>query len=65
MYFRGGFYQDIDRLYGIPFDKLLKSNTRLVLPWHGTINFAQDFMMGAPCNNAHRAAIELNLARRK
>jgi len=65
VYFKGGLYQDIDRLYSIRMADLLHSNTRMLLPTAGDVNFAQDFMMTSPCNELHRNAIELNLRRRR
>eukprot|EP00038_Savillea_parva_P004379 m.137120 g.137120 ORF g.137120 m.137120 type:complete len:481 (+) comp11455_c0_seq1:226-1668(+) len=64
VYFDGGFYQDIDRLFGKRLGTFLPPQTRMLLPTASNSNFAQDFTFSAPCNTAYQAAIELNLKRR-
>lgn len=65
VYYEGGFYQDSDRLFDVDLGKLIQPNTRMLLPTADNVNFAQDFMFSAPCNEVHRTAIELNLHRRR
>jgi len=65
VYHEGGYYQDMDRVYNRPLADILKPNTKMLLPVNCDVNFAQDLMCSAPCNDIHRAALELNLQRRR
>ena len=71
IYFEGGYYQDIDKIYNIPFSTILnKSNNngidiKMLLPTYYNINFAQDIMCSAPFNNVFKYSIELNLLKRR
>ena len=65
IYHQGGMYQDLDRHYNIPLSNLTTPHTKCLLPSMGSTNFAQDFMFSAPKNHFHKAAIELNLKRRR
>jgi hypothetical protein len=64
VYCEGGYYQDADRLYNLPFSSLLGPETKMLLP-QGPANFAQDCMGSSPGNPVFELAIRLNLARRR
>lgn len=61
----GGMYQDIDRLYNIPLSKIIKKNTKCILPIYKHLNYSQDIMISCPSNPIHKKAIELNINRRR
>jgi len=65
MYYVGGFYQDIDRVANIPFNKLFTKDTKVMLATHYDVNFAQDIMCSSPGNHVFWYAYELNAKRRK
>ena len=45
IYYQGGFYQDIDRLFNVPLDSLIINNDiKMLLPSHYDITFAKDIM---------------------
>jgi hypothetical protein len=50
MYTLGGVYIDLDRVVNIPFRHVILNKTRLLLPTHYDVNFAQDIMATAPGN---------------
>lgn len=64
VYFEGGFYMDMDRLFNKPFSKTLGESLRLSLPTHYNVNFAQDMLLTSPCNDMMRAAIQRNYEQR-
>lgn len=64
IYCLGGYYQDVDRLYNLPFSSVLSPETKMLLP-QGPANFAQDCMGSSPGNPVLELAIKLNLARRR
>lgn len=64
MYCVGGYYQDVDRLYNLPFSSVLSPETKMLLP-QGPANFAQDIMGGSPGNPVFELAIRINLGRRR
>jgi len=64
IYCVGGYYQDVDRLYNLPFSSVLSPETKMLLP-QGPANFAQDCMGSSPGNPVFELAIRLNLARRR
>jgi hypothetical protein len=64
IYCVGGYYQDVDRLYNLPFSSVLSPETKMLLPQCPT-NFAQDCMGSSPGNPVFELAIRLNLARRR
>uniref|UniRef100_A0A7S2WHA4 Uncharacterized protein n=1 Tax=Mucochytrium quahogii TaxID=96639 RepID=A0A7S2WHA4_9STRA len=67
IYSLGGFYQDIDRLYNVPFSDALDKDERLrcVLPMHYRTNFAQNVMFCAQSSPFHKLAIDLNMKLRR
>lgn len=64
IYYDGGVYLDVDRLYNIPFDNLLTDSIQWVLPIHNHYDFAHDFMMSSPKNPAFELAISFYFRRR-
>lgn len=64
IYYDGGVYLDIDRLYNIPLSSLLTDSIQWVLPIHNYYDFAHDFMMSAPKNPAFELALSLYFERR-
>jgi hypothetical protein len=45
---QGGFFQDMDRVYNVPLDDVIRPETRMLLPTYFDINFAQDIMCTSP-----------------
>jgi mannosyltransferase OCH1-like enzyme len=44
MWHEGGFYQDVDRLYNVPMDRVLTPEVKMVIPTLYDTNFMQDLM---------------------
>jgi len=65
IYYEGGFYMDIDRLYNIPLENVISKDVKCLLPMYGDKNFSQDIMISCPKNIIHKTAISLNLERRR
>lgn len=65
IYFEGGMYADIDRLFNVNMDQLIGNEIKMLLPTHYDINFSQDLMCSAPLNVLFKLAIELNLSKRR
>jgi len=65
MYQEGGVYVDVDRLCNTPLDELCKEGVKCVLPTCRSFDFSQDFMMSEPGNPMYKAALDLNLHRRR
>lgn len=61
MYYEGGFYMDVDRHYNIPLAQLIKPTTKMFMPVHYLVNFAQDIMCTAPFNMLFKFAIHVLL----
>ena len=64
IYNEGGIYVDIDRFCNIPFDEIIKKETKCILPTHGDIDFSQDLMISTRNNLLYKKAIEDNLKAR-
>ena len=64
IYNEGGVYVDIDRYCNISFNKIIKNETKCILPTHGDIDFSQDLMISCKENPIFKKAIEYNLAAR-
>ena len=64
IYNEGGFYQDIDRPYNTPLERIIKKFKQL-LPMYLDIDFSQDIMLSCSKNIIFKKAIELNLKRRR
>lgn len=64
MYDEGGIYVDIDRYCNISFDKIIKKETKCILPTHDDIDFSQDLMISCKGNPIFKKAIEYNLSTR-
>ena len=67
IYYEGGLYWDTDRMVNLKMSEVLgqSADTKMLLPTHFDINFAQDIMCSAPGNPVHGRAIELNLEMRR
>lgn len=65
IYFKGGLYADIDRMFTIPMHQIITDKIKILLPTHYDINFAQDFLCSAPFNSLFKLAIELNISKRR
>ena len=65
LYNEGGMYIDVDRLYNVPMDQLLKPGVTCVLATGADFDFSQDMMITAPQNPIYLTALELTLARRR
>ena len=69
IYYEGGYYQDIDRLYNIPLNNIILNNNniniKLFLPTFKNMNFAQDIMCSSPKNIIFKYSIQFNLLQRK
>lgn len=63
MYFEGGFYMDIDRLYNIPLSDIIDDGIKWVLPITKDYDFSCDIMLSAPNNPAFMKVAELYLNR--
>lgn len=61
----GGLYMDIDRYCDQSLDNLLTNEIECVLPTFKDIDFSQDIMLSCPQHEIHKAALSLNLARRR
>ena len=62
MYYEGGLYMDVDRMYNIPLSKLIKSTTtKLMLPTAGDMTFTTDFFCTSPGNVLFKRAYEIFL----
>ena len=48
MYYEGGFYQDVDRMYNVPFDKLIDKDTKMFMPTLYDVTFVSDMVCTAP-----------------
>ena len=64
IYHEGGIYVDIDRYCNIPFDAIIKRETKCILPTHGDIDFSQDLIISCRKNPIYKKAIEYNLKAR-
>eukprot|EP00984_Skeletonema_dohrnii_P032531 scaffold26870_cov93-Skeletonema_dohrnii-CCMP3373.AAC.1 len=58
MYTEGGIYLDVDRLVSRKFADFITQSTRLCLPTHFDINFAQDIMCSARGNEMFQSIIQ-------
>ena len=69
MIHEGGLYMDIDRHANKNLDEIILEQSKCVLPMHKNhgkvIDFSQDIMISAPGNPIHKAALDLNLRRRR
>lgn len=65
MFLEGGVYVDIDRLCNTKLNDLATEGIKCVLPTCRSFDFSQDFMMSEPGNPIYKAALELNLQRRR
>jgi hypothetical protein len=63
MYHEGGYYQDVDRLYNIPFDKIIEQDTKVLLPMNNIVDFTQDLMASSPGNRLYKRALEMYLCK--
>eukprot|EP00041_Stephanoeca_diplocostata_P014962 m.283081 g.283081 ORF g.283081 m.283081 type:complete len:468 (+) comp19870_c0_seq15:67-1470(+) len=61
MYYEGGFYMDVDRHYNIPLSQLIQPTTKMFMPVHYLVNFAQDIMCTAPFNMLFKFSIHVLL----
>ena len=64
IYYDGGVYLDVDRLYNIPLDNLITDQTQWVLPIHNHYDFSHDMMMSSSRNPAFELALSLYFQRR-
>ncbi|AJR04813.1 glycosyltransferase family 32 protein [Siansivirga zeaxanthinifaciens] len=64
IYHEGGIYVDVDRYCNIPFDAIIKNETKCILPTHGDIDFSQDLIISCRKNPIYKKAIEYNLKAR-
>ncbi len=58
MYTEGGIYLDVDRLVSKRFDDIFTPSTRLCLPTHFDINFAQDIMCSSRGNELFLSLVQ-------
>mmetsp|Transcript_1550 Transcript_1550/g.2635 ORF Transcript_1550/g.2635 Transcript_1550/m.2635 type:complete len:450 (-) Transcript_1550:11-1360(-) len=58
MYQQGGIYLDVDRLVSKKFDDFITQSTRLCLPTHFDVNFAQDIMCSSSGNELFLSIIQ-------
>ncbi len=58
MYQQGGIYLDVDRLVSRKFADFITPSTRLCLPTHFDINFAQDILCSSPGNEMFLSIIQ-------
>jgi len=58
MYQQGGIYLDVDRLVSRKFADFITQSTRLCLPTHFDINFAQDILCSSPGNEMFLSIIQ-------
>lgn len=58
MYTEGGVYLDVDRLVSKRFDDIFTPSTRLCLPTHFDINFAQDIMCSSRGNELFLSLVQ-------
>lgn len=58
MYQHGGIYLDVDRLVSRKFADFITPSTRLCLPTHFDINFAQDILCSSPGNEMFLSIIQ-------
>ena len=58
MYTEGGVYLDVDRLVSKRFDDIFTPSTRLCLPTHFDINFAQDIMCSSRLNELFLSLVQ-------
>jgi len=58
MYTEGGIYLDVDRLVSRKFADIITQSTRLCLPTHFDINFAQDIMCSSRGNEMFQSIIQ-------
>eukprot|EP00485_Elphidium_margaritaceum_P007359 CAMPEP_0202687094 /NCGR_PEP_ID=MMETSP1385-20130828/2799_1 /ASSEMBLY_ACC=CAM_ASM_000861 /TAXON_ID=933848 /ORGANISM="Elphidium margaritaceum" /LENGTH=356 /DNA_ID=CAMNT_0049341817 /DNA_START=14 /DNA_END=1084 /DNA_ORIENTATION=- len=65
VYFEGGAYADIDRLFSVPMAEIIGTDVRLLLPTYYDINFTQDFLCSAKRNVLFKNAIQRNLSKRR
>lgn len=66
LYHIGGIYSDLDRSYNKgPISGIINATTKVFLPTHVDINFAQDLMITSPANPVFKTAIENNLRMRR
>jgi hypothetical protein len=74
IYYRGGMYADIDRLFNLEMKSVIGKETKMLLPFGGLsfnekglatriFDFSQDFVASAPGNPAIKAAIDLSLSK--
>eukprot|EP00472_Partenskyella_glossopodia_P011314 CAMPEP_0197522030 /NCGR_PEP_ID=MMETSP1318-20131121/7231_1 /TAXON_ID=552666 /ORGANISM="Partenskyella glossopodia, Strain RCC365" /LENGTH=381 /DNA_ID=CAMNT_0043074249 /DNA_START=353 /DNA_END=1498 /DNA_ORIENTATION=- len=63
IYYEGGFYQDVDRLYNIPFSKILTNDTKLLLPTLYDVTFASDMLGSSRGNPLYKRTIETYLCK--
>lgn len=65
MYFEGGLYIDLDRLYNIPLKDVIANGIEWVLPTTKEYDFSCDIMLSSPNNPAFKTAFEMYLDRLK
>jgi len=58
VFHEGGLYIDIDRYVNIPMSKIIKKDTKCVLPICGQADFSQDFICGVPNFYIHKNAVQ-------
>jgi mannosyltransferase OCH1-like enzyme len=65
LYYEGGMYIDLDRLYNIPMKDIVKDNIAWVLPTNNDYDFSHDIMITAPNNPAFELILSLYFSRRQ
>jgi mannosyltransferase OCH1-like enzyme len=63
LYEQGGLYMDIDRLYNIPLNQIIKTGIKWVCPTNGDYDITQDFLLSAPHNPVFLLTAKLYLER--
>ncbi len=64
IYNEGGIYVDIDRYCNIPFDDIIKKDSKCILPTYQDVDFSQDIMISAKGNPIFKKVIDRNLKKR-
>jgi hypothetical protein len=63
LYYEGGLYMDIDRMYNIPLSNIITDDIKWVCPTSQDYDVSCDFILTAPGNPVFTKAIELYLTR--
>lgn len=64
MYYEGGIYTDIDRLFDTPINEVLPKHAKCVLPTCLDFDFSHDIMISEPQNPIYAMAFSMNMKRR-